>query len=63
MGRDVLIASTPSATSDPSTVNVGYKSSDPMHVRFRLQDSTIFMDECATYTTFDKQEKCKKRRL
>ena len=53
MGRDVLIASTPSATSDPSMVNVGYKASDPMHVRFKLQDSTIFMSECATYTTFD----------
>ena len=33
MGRDILIASTPSATSDPFIVNVGYKAIDPLHVR------------------------------
>ena len=53
MGRDVLIASTPSATSDPAMVNVGYKATEPQHVRFVMQDSTIFMNECATYNTFD----------
>ena len=46
MGRDVLIASTPSATSDPAMVNVGYKATEPLHGRFVMQDST-----CLLYTS------------
>lgn len=53
MGREVLIAATPSATSNPAVVNVGYKPTEPMHVKFVLEDSTIYMKDCGTYTSVD----------
>lgn len=56
MGRDLLIASTPSATSNPSVTNVGYKSKSPVHVRFVLEDSIILMNNCSTSTTFDQTQ-------
>lgn len=59
MGRDVLIASTPSATSDPSIINVGYKAMDPIHVRFVLMDSVILMNDCSTFTTYDQTQEMK----
>ena len=59
MGRDLLIALTPSATSDPSLVNVGYKNKGLKHVRFVLKDSMIFMNDCSTYTTYDDTEEMK----
>ena len=53
MGRDILMASTPSATNDPAVVNVGYKANDPVHVRFTMIDSVILMNDCTTFRTFD----------
>lgn len=49
----MLIAATPSATSNPAVVNVGYKPTEPMHVKFVLEDSTIYMKDCGTYTSVD----------
>lgn len=56
MGRDLLIALTPSATSDPSLANVGYKSKGVRHVRFAMKDSVVLMNNCSTYTTYDQTE-------
>ena len=53
MGREVLIASTPSATSNPELVNIGYKAGEPIHVKFVMEDSTIYMKDCATTTSVD----------
>ena len=53
MGREILIASTPSATSDPTLVNIGYKGRAPIHVKFEMEDSTIYMKDCATTTSVD----------
>ena len=49
LGRDVLIAATPSATSEPSVINVGYKLRTPLHVRFVKEDSVIYMNDCQSY--------------
>lgn len=57
MGRDLLIANTAAATSEPLLVNVGYKVKTPMHVRFVLEDSTVFMCERNTYVTYGEGEK------
>ena len=56
MGRELLIASTPSATSSPELVNIGYKARNPIHVKFEMVDSTVFMKNCETYTTVDDTE-------
>ena len=53
LGRELLIASTPSATSDPSAVNVGYKAAAPKHMKFVMEDSTIYMKNCETTTSVD----------
>ena len=57
MERDLLIASTPAATSEPLLVNVGYKASTPMHVRFEQEDSVIFLCERNSYMTYDEHLK------
>ena len=53
MDREVLIANTPSATSNPDLVNIGYKAKDPIHVKFVMEDSTVFMKNCETMTSWD----------
>ena len=57
MGRDLLIASTPSATSEPLLVNVGYKVATPLYVCFVREDSVVFMCEKNTYVTCDEHVK------
>ena len=59
LGRELLIASTPSATSDPSAVNVGYKASSPKHMKFVMEDSTIFLMNCSTGTSVDDTKEMK----
>ena len=56
LGRELLIASTPSATSDPSAVNVGYKAAAPKHMKFVMEDSTLYLMTCATRTSVDDTE-------
>ena len=56
LGRELLIASTPSATSDPSAVNVGYKAAAPKHMKFVMKDSTLYLMTCATRTSVDDTE-------
>ena len=53
MGRDLLVASTPSGTSDPAVVNVGYKAAAPKLLRFTIEDSTIYLLNRTTTTSVD----------
>lgn len=54
MGREMLIASTISEASDPDLGSIGYKPQPPMHVRFNLIDSTVYMSEVSVLPDFDK---------
>ena len=56
IGRDLLVASTPSGTSDPAVVNVGFKAEAPKHVRFIMEDSTIYLVSRTTSTSVDETE-------
>ena len=56
MGRELLIASTIAETSSPTLCTVGYKPSDPLHVRFDLQDSTIFMRSVNALVEYNEKE-------
>ncbi len=56
MGRELLIASTISETSNPNFCTVGYKPADPMHVRFDLQDSTIFLRKVNAIVEYNEKE-------
>ncbi len=60
IGREVLVASTPSATSNPSMINVGYKSQNPMHMKFVLEDSIIYVLDCSTKTSVDATKEMEK---
>lgn len=53
LNRDLLIASTPSESSEPSVVNVGYKAQNPMFVSFELKDNVIYVNDRKVYTTFE----------
>ena len=53
MGRELLVASTPSATSNPELVNIGYKAGEPIHVKFVMEDSTVYMKNCETSVSVD----------
>ena len=57
--RDLLVASTPSATSNPSVVNVGFKAAAPKHVKFVMEDSTIYLVSCSTTTSVDDTKEMK----
>ena len=53
MGKEMLFASTITATSNPNTVSVGYKPSTPLHVKFEIADSSVVLVNCATYTELE----------
>lgn len=56
MGRELLIASTISETSSPTLCTVGYKPSAPLHVRFDLQDSTVFLRSVNSLVEYNEKE-------
>ena len=56
MNRELLIASTVAESSNPSLCTVGDKPSTPLHVRFELQDSTIFMRSVNAIYDYDKND-------
>ena len=56
LGRELLIASTISETSNADFCTVGYKPSDPMHVKFDLVDSTIYMRKVNAIIDYNKKE-------
>ena len=57
LGRELLIASTISETTNPNFCTVGYKPGDPLHVKFEQCDSTIYMRKINAEIDFDKNEK------
>ena len=57
LGRELLIASTVSETSNPTLCTVGYKPSDPIHVSFVLNDSTVFMRNVNSLVDYNKNQK------
>ncbi len=56
LGRELLIASTITETSNPQLCTVGYKPSDPLHVRFDLIDSNLYMRSVNSVVDFDKAD-------
>lgn len=56
LNRDLLIASTPSETSEPSVVNVGYKARMPIFVSFVIREGSVYMNDRGSYTTFEQTE-------
>ena len=56
LGRELLIASTISETTNPNFCTVGYKPGDPLHVKFEQCDSTIYMRKINAEIDFDKNE-------
>lgn len=57
LGREMLIASTVTKSSDSEFASIGYKPSKPLHVRFTKVDSTIFMNEVAVLPDYDEQDR------
>lgn len=43
MGREMLLASTASESSNPMFCTNGYKENTPRHIKFTLEDSTVYM--------------------
>lgn len=56
MGRDMLLASVASETSNDMFCQVGYKEKSPMHIRFSLEDSTVLMKRVNVSTRFNTSE-------
>ena len=63
LGKEMLIASTITGSSSPEIASVGYKPTAPLHVRFELSDSTIFMNEVNLHPDFDEQNKAMARAM
>ena len=63
MGRELLIASVVSETSNPDITTVGYKPQDPMHVKFEMIDSTVFLKKVNAMTEYDQSEKSLKKAI
>lgn len=53
LGREMLIASTISEASDTDLGVIGYKPTDPIHVKFTMMDSTVFMNEVNIAPLYD----------
>ena len=53
LGREMLLASTLTETSDAMFGDVGYKQNDPLHVRFVMGDSCIYLKNITTSATID----------
>lgn len=63
MGRELLIASVVSETSNPDITTVGYKPQDPIHVKFEMIDSTVFLKKVNAMTEYDQSEKSLKKAI
>ncbi len=44
MNREVLIGSKTTATSQPDVAVVGYMANEPLHVKFVMRDSAVYID-------------------
>ncbi len=54
--RRMLLASTLTGASDNDLGEVGYKSNDPLHIKFTKTDSTIYMRLVNTAATYNEKE-------
>ena len=54
--RDMLLASTMTASNNSMFCLNGFKSKDPMHIKFMMIDSTIYMCDVNVSATFDEKE-------
>lgn len=54
LGREMLIASTITGSSAADLASIGYKPQAPMHTRFTLVDTTIFLNEVNILPDYDK---------
>lgn len=57
LGREMLIASTVTKSSDAELASIGYKPTKPLHVKFTKVDSTIFMNQVTVQPDYNKQDK------
>lgn len=53
MNREVLIGSKTTATSQPDVAIVGHMANDPLHVKFVMHDSAVYMNRVNCYMTYD----------
>lgn len=60
MGREVLIATVGSDNSNSMFCTNGYKENAPMHVRFNIEDSTVYMYKPNASAEFDLESERKK---
>lgn len=56
LNREMLIATTITQTSDAEYVTPGYKHNEPIHVRFSLADSTVYMNKINIPLEYNKQD-------
>lgn len=54
LNKEMLIASTITGVSDANLGSIGFKPQDPMHVKFQMIDSTIFLQEVNILPDFDR---------
>lgn len=53
MGDEMLLASTIAATSNNEVGIVGFKPTNPLHVKFTMKDSTVYLKSINTGCTYD----------
>lgn len=53
MNRELLIGSKTTATSQPDVAVVGHMANEPLHVRFVMHDSAVYMKRVNCYMTYD----------
>lgn len=57
MGRELLIGSKTTETSQPDVAIVGYMGNDPLHVKLEMQDSIVYMREINSFMGYDPDNK------
>lgn len=63
LGRELLIASTISETSAPNACTVGFKPRTPLHVKFDLIDSLMYLRQMNVGVTCDENDDAMKKAL
>ena len=53
MQREMLLACAPSSSSSTTFATLGFKSNTPLHIKFVLKDSSVYMCKVNTTTTLD----------
>lgn len=61
LGKELLLSSTISSVSESTVLTVGMRSTDPLYIRFVLQDSMLVMKSVNSMLLFDKQNQEQQR--